>query len=55
MISGVTRHMLPHLSELPHLHVNRPLASLWKRDGFGQLGNGLLIVISVVLLSMGFS
>ena len=24
MIGGVTRHMLPHLSGVPHLHVNRP-------------------------------
>ena len=25
MIGGVTRHMLPHLSRVPHLHENRPL------------------------------
>ena len=25
MIGGVPRHMLPHLSGVPHLHVNRPL------------------------------
>ena len=25
MIGGVTRHMLPHLSGVPCLHVNRPL------------------------------
>ena len=25
MIGGLTRHMLPHLSGVPHLHVNRPL------------------------------
>ena len=25
MIGGVTRHLLPHLSGVPHLHVNRPL------------------------------
>ena len=25
MIGGVTRHTLPHLSGVPHLHVNRPL------------------------------
>ena len=25
MVGGVTRHMLPHLSGIPHLHVNRPL------------------------------
>ena len=24
MIAGVTRQMLPHLSGVPHLHVNRP-------------------------------
>ena len=31
MIGGVTRHMLPHLSEVPHLHVNRPqIGRFWK-------------------------
>ena len=25
MIGRVARHMLPHLSGVPHLHVNRPL------------------------------
>ena len=25
MMGGVTRRMLPHLSGVPHLHVNRPL------------------------------
>ena len=25
MLGGVTRHMLPHLPGVPHLHVNRPL------------------------------
>ena len=25
MIGGVTRRMLPHLSGVSHLHVNRPL------------------------------
>ena len=25
MIGGVTHHMLPHLSGVPHLHVNMPL------------------------------
>ena len=25
MIGGVTRHILPHLPGVPHLHVNRPL------------------------------
>ena len=24
MIGGVTRHMLPHLAGVPHVHVNRP-------------------------------
>ena len=24
MIGGVTRHILPHLLGVPHLHVNRP-------------------------------
>ena len=28
MIGGVTRRMLPHLSGVPHLHINRPLESL---------------------------
>ena len=30
MIVGVTRHMLPHLSGVPHLHVNRPLDPIHK-------------------------
>ena len=25
MLGEVTRHMLPHLPGVPHLHVNRPL------------------------------
>ena len=25
MFGGVTRRMLPHLSGVPHLHINRPL------------------------------
>ena len=29
MIGGVTRHMLPHLSGVPHLHVNSPLKWGW--------------------------
>ena len=28
MIGGVTRHILPHLPGVPHLHVNRPLNPL---------------------------
>ena len=28
MLSGVTRHMLPHVSWVPHLHVNRLLICL---------------------------
>ena len=28
MIGGVTRRMLPHLSGVPHLHVNRPLTKV---------------------------
>ena len=27
MLGGVTRHMLPHLPGVPHLHVNRPLVT----------------------------
>ena len=27
MLGGVTRHMLPHLPGVPHVHVNRPLES----------------------------
>ena len=26
MMGGAIRHMLPHLSGVPHLHVNRPLS-----------------------------
>jgi len=29
MLGGVARHMLPHLSGVPHHHVSRPL-----KDGF---------------------
>ena len=29
MIGGVTRHILPHLPGVPHLHVNRPLITLF--------------------------
>ena len=25
MLGGVTRHVLPHLPGVPHVHVNRPL------------------------------
>ena len=32
MLGGVTRHMLPHLPEVPHLHVNRPLVWLLVQD-----------------------
>ena len=32
MIGRVTRHMLPHLSGVPHLHVNRPLLSNLKDE-----------------------
>ena len=28
MLGGVTRHMLPHLPGVPHLHVNRPLNTM---------------------------
>ena len=28
MLVGVTRHMLPHLPGVPHLHVNRPLNTM---------------------------
>ena len=27
MLGGVTRHILPHLPRVPHLHVNRPLVT----------------------------
>ena len=30
MIGGVTRHILPHLPEVPHLHVNSSLAEYRK-------------------------
>ena len=29
MLGGVTRHMLPHLPEVPHLHVKRPLVNIF--------------------------
>ena len=33
MIGRVTRRMLPHLSEVPHLHVNRPKSFLNFQSG----------------------
>ena len=38
MLGGVTRHMLPHLPEVPHLHENRPLniPELTTPEGHGQ-------------------
>ena len=33
MIGEVTRQMLPHLSGVPHLHLNRPLILLWLHGG----------------------
>ena len=29
MLGGMTRHMLPHLPGVPHLHVNRPLKKMF--------------------------
>ena len=34
MIGGVTRHMLPHLPGVPHIHVNRPLEKARWRPRF---------------------
>ena len=36
---GVTRHMLPHLSGVPHLHVNQAKIILTTPKIVGQLGN----------------
>ena len=34
MIGEVTRHILPHLAGVPHLHVNRSLYKTWEmREG----------------------
>ena len=33
MIGGMTRHMLPHLSGVPHLNVNRPQKIAVKQNG----------------------
>ena len=33
MIGGVTRHMLPHLSVVPHPHVNKPLDPVYMEWG----------------------
>ena len=32
MLGGVTRHVLPHLPGIPHLHVNRPLVGAIQRQ-----------------------
>ena len=37
MIGGVTRHMLPNLPGVPHLHVNRRLDPVY---GYGQVFHG---------------
>ena len=34
MLGGVTRHMLPHLPGVPHLHVNRPQVRKKKKENF---------------------
>ena len=39
MIGGVTRRMLPHLSGVPHLHVNRPLECRKCKNKFDCLVN----------------
>ena len=39
MISGVTRHMLPHLSGVTHLRVNRPLIGTSGSDNGDSKGN----------------
>ena len=39
MISGVTRDMLPHLSGVTHLHVNRPLIGTSGSDNGDSKGN----------------
>ena len=39
MISGVTRHMLPDLSGVPHLRVNRPLIGTSGSDNGDSEGN----------------
>ena len=37
MTGGVTRHMLPHLSGVAHLHINRPWARLWFLSEFSHM------------------
>ena len=39
MISGVTRHMLPDLSGVPHLRVNRLLIGTSESDNGDSEGN----------------
>ena len=43
MIGGLTRRVLPHLSGVPHLHINRTLSSLMKC----QVQNGIPLFLSV--------
>ena len=33
MLGEVTRHMLPHLPGIPHLHVNRPYKGVQSEPG----------------------
>ena len=44
MIGGVTHHMLPYLSGVPHLHVNRPLEGEWNAGNRFSLRHKLLLV-----------
>ena len=50
MTGGVTRHMLPHLSGVPHLHVNRPL-----RSGLEGINNNMQNIqdylLEIILIS----
>ena len=49
MISGVTRHMLPHVSGVPHFHLNKPLnVGYWRRaDGRNTVSQQLPTLLDV--------
>ena len=47
-LGGVTRHMLPHLPGVPHLHVNRPLNLI--KSSFSTLLNITRHILTCALL-----
>ena len=51
MIGWVTRHLLPHLSGFPHLHVNRPIIKLSQI----RINSKHFIFITVIILDRKYN